>query len=479
MKQGLVEQLKAYGQSDYYPFHMPGHKRNPAFVKLDPIVGIDITEIDGFDNLHRPEGVILEAQQRAATLYGACETRFLVNGSSAGNMAAVLGCLRWQQRQGKRTKLLAALNCHKSVYHALDMGGYDAVYLEPQVESSLGIYGRVTPESVEAMLRADPEIGAVIITSPTYEGIVSDISGIAQVVHAYQLPLIVDEAHGAHFGFEAYFPETAVRQGADLVIQSLHKTLPSMTQTALLHIVGEEAPWKQEVLTYYSYLQTSSPSYVMMAGMDACMALLEASGPALFASYRQKLEAFYRRCLHFKQVGLLRVPSQDPSKLVIYLTPVRACGKWLYDLLLNKYHLQMEMASRDYVLAMTSICDSEEGFDRLYEALAAIVGMTLPAFPVYPCYVSGQTIGMQVWQQPQMSVRIATDSHREYVAWEQSIGRISAEFAYVYPPGVPVLNRGQRICATAVEELQSYMETGFAIEGLNDMCYKGIEVVIE
>ena len=223
----LDQALEAYGKSDVYPFHMPGHKRNP--LPFPEVYGIDITEIDGFDNLHHAEGILKEAQQRAADLYGSAHCYYLVNGSTCGILASICAAVK------KRGRILAARNSHKAVYHALFLSELTAEYLYPAV-TECGIQGQITPRQVEDALKKDPETSAVVITSPTYEGVISDIEGIAKVAHVHGIPLIVDSAHGAHLGFGGEFPQNAVRLGADAVIESLHKTLPSFTQTALLHL---------------------------------------------------------------------------------------------------------------------------------------------------------------------------------------------------------------------------------------------------
>lgn len=476
---GLFEQLEVYGQSDYYPFHMPGHKRNSKFLDFGRAVLMDITEIDGFDNMHHPQGVIWEAEQRAARLYGADETRFLVNGSSSGIIAAILGCCR---RGGR---ILAARNCHKSVYHAIEMGGLNPIYIYPQVQESLGIYGSICPNDVENILDMYPDIQAVIITSPTYEGVVSDIAAIAVIAHMHGVPLIVDEAHGAHFGFSEDFPQTAVRLGADVVIQSVHKTLPSVTQTALMHINGNIAP-RAQILKYYSYMQTTSPSYIMMASIDHCMGLLEAEHQKLFDNYRQMLTFFLEQCRSLKHIHILckddfeknRAFDFDMSKIVIYWRPVKACGNRLYDLLLNKYHLQMEMASRDYVLAMTSICDTEEGFARLYQALAAIDAMDMDDLSSYPVYTLAEDTLAARCQMPLVTPYEASQRRVGYVDFMHSEGSISAEFAYVYPPGIPFLVPGELITKNHLTKMINYLNEGFTIEGVSDPTLQKIGVLL-
>ena len=248
-----------YGKSDVYPFHMPGHKRKS--LSFPNPYEIDITEIDGFDNLHYATGMIKEAEVRGAELYHSKRCFFLVNGSTCGLLAAISAATR------RGDKVLVARNCHKAVYHALYMNELQAEYLYPSITKN-GIQGQITAEQVQESLYENPDAVAVILTSPTYEGIVSDVAKIAEVCHEHGIPLIVDEAHGAHFGFGGGFPENAVKLGADAVIMSLHKTLPSFTQTALLHLTSDLIDEKR-VERYLSIYETSSPSYIFMAGYPA------------------------------------------------------------------------------------------------------------------------------------------------------------------------------------------------------------------
>ena len=271
MNKTLIETLIQYNQSSYYPFHMPGHKRNSTLPFPDAL-SIDITEIDGFDNLHDAKNVIKQAMENAAKLYDAEETRFLVNGSTCGILAAICACTKMGDM------VLVARNCHKSVYHALYLQKLLPVYLYPQ--EMQGIATEILKEDVEQALRDYPKICAVILVSPTYEGIVSDIAGIAEIVHKFSCTLIVDEAHGAHFGFLEQFPETSVRLGADLVIQSVHKTLPAFTQSALLHIGKEKGKKnhrvdKERLYRYLSIFQSSSPSYILMAGIQKSLQIVK------------------------------------------------------------------------------------------------------------------------------------------------------------------------------------------------------------
>ena len=261
----LDQKLEKYATGEIYPFHMPGHKRAGLFFP-NPYQ-IDITEIDGFDNLHHPEGILKDGMAHAAKVFGAKQTFYLVNGSTCGLLAAVSAAVP------KRGRLLMARNCHKAVYHAAYLRELSVDYLYPQITEA-GIQGAIRPDEVRLALAGEKKYDAVVITSPTYDGVVSDIEAIARIVHEHGIPLIVDEAHGAHFGFSEAFPVSAKALGADVVIQSIHKTLPAFTQTALLHLQSDRVS-EAEMRKFLGIYETSSPSYIFMAGIEKCVRMLE------------------------------------------------------------------------------------------------------------------------------------------------------------------------------------------------------------
>ena len=368
----LYRALEIYSQEDYYPFHMPGHKRNPDTVNTDLPFDRDITEIEGFDNLHHPEGILKKAQETAANVYGTKECYYSVNGSTAALLAAVSAAV---PRKGQ---ILVARNCHKAVYHALYLRNLIPTYVYPQMNQKWWINGGISPDKVERALAENPEIKAVLLTSPTYDGVVSDIEKIAEIVHRYEIPLIVDEAHGAHFHFSNYFPTSAAELGADLVIQSFHKTLPSMTQTAVLHNCSDRVD-SRLIRRFMGIYQSSSPSYILMASMDACMEKMSSDGNEMFREFTKILEKARRRlseCKYIRlvspEIGTAGVFDYDRSKLLFSTRYASMTGSELAQILLEKYHIQVEMETEHYVLALAAVGDSEEGFERLCQAIEEI-----------------------------------------------------------------------------------------------------------
>ncbi len=472
----LYDRLLQYQSSEMYPFHMPGHKRRKDDF-ANPFL-IDITEIEGFDNLHHAEGILKDAQDRAAALYHSEETYFLVNGSTCGILAAVSACMT---RGGK---ILMARNCHKAAYHAAYLRGLDIEYLYPEKEDIFGINGGIHEDIVEKALEEFQDIQAVMITSPTYDGVVSNVEKIAQIVHRKGIPLIVDEAHGAHFGFHEYFPKSSVEMGADLVIHSLHKTLPSLTQTALLHVNGNRVD-RECLRKFLDIYQTSSPSYVFMAGMDSCVCLLEKRGGELFESLRRNLEVFYKQteslgCIYLANHGLMGksgIHDFDRSKLVISARNAGFTGNQLANLLRNRYHLELEMAGGSYGLALTSISDTEEGFLRLSEALkeidACLENKIEKNTEKSTLTIEDIVIKNEVWCR----IHEALESPGESVLLEKAEGKICREFVYLYPPGIPMLVPGEIISREVLGKIRRLVREGYSVQGMADYSAEHIQVM--
>ena len=471
--EALDRKLEAYAKSGVYPFHMPGHKRTP-FPMPNPYT-IDITEMDGFDDLHQAGGILKEAQARAAALYGAKQSYYLVNGSTCGILTAIFAAA---PRKGT---LLMARNVHKSVYHAAYLRNLSLVYANPH-STQFGISGAVQPEEIAEKLAQNPGVDAVVITSPTYEGVVSDIAAIAAVVHRYQIPLVVDEAHGAHFGFHAAFPQTAVRCGADIVVQSMHKALPSLTQTALLHL-NSAYILPEAIEKYRSMFETSSPSYVLMAAMEKCVRLLSKEGEGLFFAYAKRLGDFYRDARSLKKLHVMEradfttdeIYGLDPSKLILSVKGTSIDGRSLFDSLAGRYQLQLELASGFYALAMTSIMDRREGFERLYAALCELDG-EISKRSAYP---DGGLFVSSLYQPKKKGVEFyeAMDLAAEEVSFEAAVGRLAGSIVSLYPPGVPVLLPGEVIEGEFLENISKCRNLGLNVQGIADINNERINVV--
>ena len=477
----FYKELATYEEKDVYPFHMPGHKRNLSSTDGEFPFERDITEITGFDNLHHPEGIIKKAQEDAARLYGVKETFFSVNGSTAAILSAVSACVK---RGGQ---ILVARNCHKALYHAMYIRDLVPTYIYPHEESVLGINGGISPARVERALEENPEIEAVFITSPTYDGVVSDVRRIADAAHKHGILLIVDEAHGAHFRFSEYFPRSAANMGADLVIHSVHKTLPSMTQTAMIHRCTDMVN-RDLLKRFLGIYQTSSPSYILMASIDACMDKLERDGRQMFEEFTKNLEETRKRLEKCKYIRLvtpqpsreMRIYNFDRSKILLSTVHSSFSGRQLHKILNKEFHLEMEMDGMNYVLALTSVGDTKEGFCRLCDAIEELdkreaekqekkseVSEESKKF----CSIGGM--------KQMMRISEAMEAPTVSCPMEEAIGKVSAEFAYIYPPGIPLIVPGEQITGLFVRNVRRYMEQGLELQGLCDEKNQTIKVVKE
>lgn len=469
----LIHKLKEYARSDMYPFHMPGHKRTGEMGFPDPFT-VDITEIDGFDNLHHPEGILQSSMDWAAQVYGADQTYYLVNGSSSGILSAVCGAV---PRGGR---ILVSRNCHKSVYHGICLNQLKASYVYPQEIDGLGIQGGVLPSDVDMMLKRYMDTQAVLIVSPTYDGVVSDIKGIAEVVHGAGLPLIVDEAHGAHFRFGEMFPVSALDLGADVVIQSVHKTMPSLTQTALLHIRNNRPDQgcygdRERIDRYVHMVQSSSPSYVFMASIENSIYQMEHMDMEPYRGEIMKLRERLRgmgrlRLVDTDIIGQYGIHDLDVSKIVISTRDSSLTGADLDSILRREYHLEMEMCGADYVTAITTPMDRSEGLRRLGDALMEIDNRTGPA-------KSGISNVYSMRSDTAMTIADAMDGKHRKVRLEDCAGSISGEFVYIYPPGIPIVAPGEWISRRSLDVIMEYMKKGLPVQGPADQSLAYIEIV--
>lgn len=421
----MYKELIDLKTSDEYPLHMPGHKRCKGFGQLEDAVDIDITEIIGYDDLYDPTGIIKEALDRATRIYNTKQTYFLVNGSTVGILTAIFAATN------DAGNILMARNCHKSVYHGAEIRNLKADYIDPDQKD--GIFASIKPEQVRTCLN-EKKYDAVIITSPTYEGTVSDIKEIADICHSFNTPLIVDEAHGAHFIFSDRFPESAVRY-ADVVVQSTHKTLPALTQTGLLHY-NSGIVEKDMVEKYLQIFQTSSPSYVLMSSIDECLKSLEEKKEKPWDYFFDNLMIFTDKVSKLKHLKL--IATDDACKVVISTKNTSINGPMLQKELLEKYHLQLEMASATYVIAILSCNDTKDGLERFAKALLDIDSKLTDE-----------------------NINKADKCNINHLLHTKS-----KDYIYIYPPGIPIAVPGQEISEKMLDTISEYLDAGLKVRGL-------------
>lgn len=427
--QRLLPLLEQYAPT-MLPMHMPGGKRR--FASRLPYA-LDVTEVEGLDDLHDPHGVLLALEERAAALWGAEKSFLLVNGSTVGLLAAV--------RATGSGRILLARNCHRSVYNAAELCRREVSYVLPEKT------GEVTPEALEralqasTALQAEPGVTTVVITSPTYEGVISDVASISEVCRRHGAVLIVDEAHGAHL---AFFPGTeglsALRNGADIVVQSLHKTLPALTQTAVLHC---RKPFAEALRRELGVFETSSPSYLLLASADECMAFLEDRGREEMTRYAEELaEVRARLERDLRHLRLLETERYDPGKLLLLTAGTDLTGVQLAERLRKEFAIETEFSLPDRLLAMTSVCDDRKTLHCFADAVLTIDRGLKDAHPTDP--FSSFPVDLPEQAFPAFAAREITDG-RCFLPPEAAVGKVSLEFLWAYPPGIPLLCPGERV----------------------------------
>ena len=466
----LQEKLEEYYNKDYLPMHMPGHKRNIKLLGEKLPYKIDITEIDGFDDLHHASGIIKNIENKAKRIYGSKRSFILVNGSTCGILAGIRSVINFGD------KVLVARNSHKSVYNAIEINGLNPIYMLPKIGED-GIDRNIDSNEVEEKLKKNKDIKLVILTSPTYEGVISDVSSIVSIAHKYNVPVLVDEAHGAHLRFmENICDKEALNSGADIVIQSLHKTLPALTGTALLHIQGDLVK-EENVARELSIFETSSPSYILMSSIEECLDIIESKGKKLFKEYQNNLKYFYNEANKFKNLKILGNEIEnkdyyDLGKIVIKTNETNITGKELADILRNDYKIELEMSSINYALAMTSICDSKENFTRLLDALIDIDNKLEKENK----NKEELNIKLQLPKKELSILEAIKNNNSEFKNYNELEGRISKEYVWVYPPGIPLITPGEVISKELIKKIEEFIDANIEIRTTFDKFPK-IEVI--
>lgn len=420
----LEDELKSYTSSGITPMHMPGHKRNPGLVPS--YLQNDITEIPGFDDLHAPSGILKALEIDTASVWHARSAILSVNGATAPILSSIMAA-------SSRGKILIASNCHISVWHALELSGCGYRLVDPVSDSSFPFFLKVDPESVKQALDSDRDIRSVIITSPTYEGVVSDIPSIYKICKDHGAALIVDESHGAHLGLNDYFPNTSE---ADVVVKSIHKTLHAPTQTAVLLTYSDVI--REDLIRHYmDVFESSSPSYILMSGISRVISDLK-SKPEITTPWVKALSECRNKLVNeLKHVKLFEGEGADPGKLVI-LTGGVTDGTSLAKLLKIK-GIETEASFGTHLIAMTGIGDTEATLSKFSQALISIdkeLEGSVGSFEDFTPHHDPDIV---------MPISRAVSSDYEELSKDKCIGKVSASYCYKYPPGIPVLIPGQRI----------------------------------
>jgi arginine decarboxylase len=481
----FFEALRDYLKKDFVAFHTPGHKYgqgiDPEFLELvgQNVFKIDLCELPEVDNLHDPEHVIKEAQELAAAAYGADYSFFLVNGSTCGNHTMVLSVC------DPGDKILIPRNCHKSVIGGILLSGAIPVYLKPVWDKEYGFYDSITPEEVEASLQANPDAKALLVVNPTYYGVTCDIEAIAKICHSYNKPLLVDEAHGPHLHFHSDLPISALDAGADLVVQSTHKIIAGMTQASMFHMRDTGHVDVQRVRKVLQLVQSTSPSYVLMASLDTARRQMALHGSELL-SHALEVSEWARRelntipgihCFGKERIGQTGIHNIDLTKLVINVSDLGISGFDVLDLLNEKYGVQSEMATLTNVLAIVTFANPLSDLERLVNAMRSISEEVHTSGIPQKVRALLHTLDLPEMPKAAMTPREAFYSKTEKIPFQESVGRICTEIVSPYPPGIPILVPGEQITRELVDYLQQVYRYGGFINGPEDIRLHTIKVV--
>ncbi len=492
MKRYIAEGLEQYLLKNTVPWHMPGHKRK-NFISdgvggesertltlnidnaLDYVHSMDVTEVPGTDDLHNPEEMILASMKELARVYNTYASYYLVNGATCGIMAAISACYFNDRGEGRDNSdklsgdIIIAGNCHKSVYNTVELLGIKVSYIKPRwkKDNHLPIQGSILPEDVERICRDNKSAKAIVITSPTYEGIVSDIKAISQIAHRYGIALIVDEAHGAHLPFAAKhdrdcdtalnksvsFPVSAVSLGADIVVQSIHKTLTGLTQTAIIHVNNEGLD--NMVRKYLSVYMTTSPSYVMLCSMERA---ISHATRADYVSFAARIADFRKKAGGLKNLILLENNqiqnlggfAYDSSRIVFMSKA--ATGIYLQEALKRLGNIVVEMSGVNYVVLIATYMDDTEDFQHLYKTLVLL---------------DKELEEESESANKKEDIQGEADNGEiiDYKALYALVGTVARDNVYAYPPGSYIVRAEEIITAEQIHKLIELHEAGIKLRG--------------
>ncbi|MBS7527141.1 aminotransferase class V-fold PLP-dependent enzyme [Fusibacter paucivorans] len=481
----LTETLEKIKAQHLVSFFMPGHKMGRKIRDYFPLsYENDITEIPDADYLHDPTGAILETEKLISQQYDSLESKMLVGGSTVGILSMILGSM------ARGDTIIVNRNAHKSVYHAIEMGGLKPVYLIPEMDQTLDIPVNLSASEIEALIQLSPDVRACLLTYPTYEGICYDVKSIIDVCHRHGILVLVDEAHGSHLMLSEALPPSALTLGADIVVQSFHKTLPALTQTACLHFGKNHLLNDRQVegiKWHLAALQTSSPSYLLMGSVDAMLSLLKDQGPLLMRHLLNAIAEFESQMSDVYYLTIKRYRGMDATKLIVMLKDdvIKSGydGNWLSETLRDHFGIQVEYAADYFCLLMTSVSNDDEDFEKLMRALKSMDNMIgknttrkTKTF-VNKSEVSrnqlskGEVTAYMTQPETVYSPSEAKLKESERCNIAEAEGKVSRGYIIPYPPGIPILVPGERITGDKIAAIEKYRKRLMSLpEG-------GIEVI--
>lgn len=467
----IVQALKKFVADDPQSFHVPGHKNGllsnlPNEIKQ--ALKYDVTELTGLDDFHHPEEAIHQAEQLLASTYEASRSFFLVNGSTVGNLAMIYATCE------KGDTVLVQRNAHKSIFHALELVGVNPVYISPKWDIKSQTAGCIDLETLEQAVASYPHAKAAIFTYPTYYGVTAkDLAKQIKLCHAYKIPVLVDEAHGAHLTVSKNLPASALELGADIVVQSAHKTLPAMTMASFLHMKSSLVS-EQKVNRYLRMLQSSSPSYLLLASLDDARSYVANYTKADYAYLMEIRQQFIESLTMVTDLQVVEV--NDSLKLL-----VRAPGYTGFQLkeALEKLHVYVELADAKQVLLILPLLKQEDSYsitdlcNRMKEVYTHL--KNFPSTENTNEIESFETITIT---QPEYSFEEIEKAEKEWIPYIRAIGRIAATTIIPYPPGIPLLVQGEKITGAQISQLEELLGIGAMFQGDHRLQEKLIQVII-
>ncbi|MEJ1932754.1 aminotransferase class I/II-fold pyridoxal phosphate-dependent enzyme, partial [Nostoc sp. NIES-2111] len=464
----LLDAIKACLARSHAAFYTPGHKGGKGIAQAladllgNSVFAADLTELADLDNLSAPQGVIQEAQELAAAAFGAAQTWFLVNGSTCGVEAAILATC------GARDKIILPRNVHSSAITGLILSGAIPIFINPEYDSVLDIAHSITPDAVQAALQQHPDAKAVLTVYPTYYGVCGDLEAIAKITHQYDMPLIVDEAHGAHFAFHPELPTSALAAGADLTVQSTHKVLGAMTQASMLHLQGNRID-VDRVSKALQLLQSTSPSYLLLASLDAARQQMAMFGKELMSRTLQLADEARERISQIAGLSVLHshrispgFTALDRTRLTVTVSGLGLTGFEAEEILDEKLGVVAEFSSLQHLTFIISLGNTAADIEKLVEGFTKLVEIT----PVSLQTITEIETNFSYIRE--LSPREAFFAASEMIPVEQAGDRICAEIICPYPPGIPVIMPGEVITKPALEYLQHIQSLGGFITGCAD-----------
>ncbi|WP_102348017.1 aminotransferase class I/II-fold pyridoxal phosphate-dependent enzyme [Bacillus sp. Marseille-P3661] len=453
-------------------FHVPGHKYGNVFPKVEPnvfrnLLQIDDTEITGLDDLHSPEGVIQASQQLTADYFNVLSSYYLVGGSTAGNLAAILAVCE----QGDT--VMVQRNCHKSVVHGLMLANVNPIFLAPEYDVDGLFSTNVSRETFCRALEKFPETKAIILTSPNYYGAVgNELSKIITTAHSYDIPVIIDEAHGAHLKIGEPFPMSAITLGADIIVQSAHKTLPAMTMGSFLHINSPRVD-RDKVQYYLQVIQSSSPSYPIMASLELARYYLSTISEKEKTEIVESINEFRSKLSLIKEIKVINDESKDYKFDLLKLTIQSICSLNGYELQkqLEREHIYTELADPMNVLLVLPL-DRLDNIDNIITKIGKVVhGRKIMSNSVEPIVMEKSKIS---------TLSLSFNSMKQYpktrVKIKETVGEIAAESIIPYPPGIPILLPGELITKGHIDQILELKEAGARFQNGNEIWDAGIEI---